>query len=370
MNVPFLDLTRYTSHCGGEMELAISRVNEIGNYILGNEVKSFEREFSAYCGAKHCIGVASGLDAITLTLRALGVKPGDEILVPSNTYIATWLAVSNLGAVPIPVEPRDDTYNIDPEKIEKEISEKTRGIIIVDLYGQPADASSVLEIAEKYDIFVIDDAAQSHGAMHRGQKVGSHLLASAFSFYPTKNLGALGDGGAVVTSDCEIEEKVRLLRNYGTKDKYVSLDKGINSRLDEIQAAVLRVKLKNLDAWNTKREELAKKYSKAFDGTNVKLPYVPTHLKSSWHLYVIGTELRDNLRIYLQKEGVDTIVHYPIPPHKQPAYAKDMAHLSFPVAEKIAEEVVSLPLYPYLTEEEHSYVIDKVLDFLSYSRRH
>lgn len=318
---------------------------------MGPELEAFETEFSEYSDVKHCIGVGNGLDALHLLLRAYDIGPGDEVIVPSNTFIATWLAVSQCGAIPVPVEPDISTYNIDPELISSAITSRTRAIIPVHLYGQPADMDPINEIAARHGLVVIEDAAQAQGACYKGRRVGSLGHAAGTSFYPGKNLGALGDGGAVLTNDDAIADKVRQLRNYGSKVKYIHDHAGYNSRLDEMQAAFLRVKLAVLDEWNAKRREVAKRYSKSLEYHNVILPHVPEYAEPVWHLYVIRSKKRDALKIHMERHGISTVIHYPIPPHRQKCY-RGFSHQSFPIAERLAGEVLSLPMSPSVTSDE------------------
>lgn len=341
---------------------------EKGNYILGEEVKQFEKEFADYCGVKHCIGTGNGLDSLRLSLLASGVGPGDEVIVPSNTFIATWLAVTQVGATPVPVEPNERTYNIQAEEIEKAIGGKTKAVIPVDLYGQPVDAHAIMAVASDNDIVVIGDAAQSQGASFKGKKTGSFFDLECFSFYPVKNLGAVGDAGAVTTNSDELDRKIRMLRNYGSSGKYIHELLGLNSRLDELQAGILRVKLKHLDEWNEKRRGIAKHYTQQFDdlsreGQFVIAPWVPEATIPSWHLYVLRVKERDRVRKHLKNEGIETIVHYPVPPHLQEAYSFMNFHRgSFPLSERLADEVISLPLYPSLSMESVDQIIHSVLD--------
>jgi dTDP-4-amino-4,6-dideoxygalactose transaminase len=325
-----------------------------GQYILGPELKAFETEFAEYCGAPHCVGVGSGLEALHLVLRAWGLGPGDEVIVPSNTFIATWLAVSYAGAKPIPVEPREDTYNLDPERIEAAITPNTRAIIAVHLYGQPADMDAIVQIARRHGLKVLEDAAQAHGARYKGRPIGSLADAAAFSFYPGKNLGAFGDGGAVTTEDAGLAERLRALRNYGSALKYHHPIQGFNSRLDELQAALLRIKLRKLDEWNARRRRVADWYyrtlPRALPGS--VLPTVPEWAEPAWHLFVVRSRERDALQARLTAQGIGTLIHYPVPPHLQEAY-RDLGYRSgsFPIAERLAHEVLSLPISPHLSEE-------------------
>ncbi|MSM41261.1 MAG: aminotransferase class V-fold PLP-dependent enzyme [Geobacter sp.] len=352
MTIPFLDLQAPYRELKTELDAAYRRVMESGWFILGKEVAAFEEEFAAYCGVRHCIGVGNGLDALHLILRGMGIGAGDEVIVPSNTYIASWLAVSYTGAIPVPVEPVEATCNIDPTRIEAAITPRTRAILAVHLYGQPADMDPINEIARRHGLKVVEDAAQIHGARYRGQRAGSLGDAAGFSFYPGKNLGAFGDGGAVTTNDDQLAEQVRMLRNYGSREKYVNELPGFNSRLDELHAAQLRVKLTVLDAWNARRTELAALYGELLCGTELVLPAVPAWADPAWHLYVIRCGRRDGLQRRLQEAGIGTLIHYPIPPHLQQAYA-DLGHGKgdFPLAEQIADEVLSLPMGPHLAPE-------------------
>jgi dTDP-4-amino-4,6-dideoxygalactose transaminase len=347
--IPFLDLGAAYRELKPEIDAAVSRVLESGWYILGPEVEAFEAEWAAYCDAKHAVGVANGLDALTLALRALDIGPGDEVIVPSNTYIATWLAVSSVGATPVPVEPDVATHNINPALIEAAITSRTRALLPVHLYGQPADMDPILDIASHHGLRVIEDAAQAHGARYKGQRIGAHGDIACWSFYPGKNLGAIGDAGAITTNDTALAERVALLRNYGSRQKYVNEEAGVNSRLDPIQAAVLRVKLEVLDEWTERRRAVASAYTKGLAQSDVILPHVPDWADPAWHLYVVRTSDRDALQDRLTEAGIGTLVHYPIPPHMQKAYA-DMQILpdAFPLARDLASEVLSLPMGPQL----------------------
>lgn len=345
--IPFLDLKQPYLELKEELDAAFQRVMNSGWYIHGEELKAFESEFAEYCNVKYCIGVANGLDALHLILRAMDIGEGDEVIVPSNTFIATWLAVSYAGATPIPVEPDEATYNIDPTKIEAAITERTKAIMPVHLYGQPADMDPIIEIAERYQLKIIEDAAQAHGAMYKGQRVGGLGNAAGFSFYPGKNLGAFGDGGAVTTNDPMIEERVRMLSNYGSKIKYSHDIKGFNSRLDELQAALLRVKLRHLNEWNTRRLKIVEYYQKCLQDANIVIPKILEGCKSAFHLFVIRALNRDDLQRSLKDAGIETLIHYPIPPHKQGAY-KSIQHIKLPIAERMSNEVLSLPISPHL----------------------
>ena len=364
MKVPFLDLRAAYLELKTEIDAAVARVLDSGWYILGEEVEVFEAEWAAYCEAKQAVGVANGLDALHLALRALGVGPGDEVIVPSNTYIATWLAVSQCGAMPVPVEPDERTYNIDPARIEAAITEKTKVILPVHLYGQPADIDPILAIARQHGLRVLEDAAQAHGARYKGQRIGAHGDAVAWSFYPGKNLGALGDGGAVTTNDLDIADRIRVLRNYGSHVKYVNEVQGFNSRLDPIQAAVLRVKLQYLDEWNDRRALIAAQYLEGIAYIGLLLPYVPEWAKPVWHLFVVLRKQRDELIKQMNGAGVATLIHYPIPPHRQAAYAHaGFSADAYPIAARMAEGVLSLPIGPQLKGHDVELVIDALVQF-------
>ena len=364
MKVPFLDLGAAYRELKPEIDAAVARVLESGWYILGPEVEAFESEWAAYCEAKHAVGLANGLDALTLALRALDIGSGDEVIVPSNTYIATWLAVTEVGATPVPVEPDPQTYNIDPARIEAAITPRTRALLPVHLYGQPADMTPILEIARRHDLRVVEDGAQAHGARYKGRRIGAHGDIVCWSFYPGKNLGALGDAGAITTNDSALAQRVEVLRNYGSRQKYINEERGMNSRLDPIQAAVLRVKLSYLDAWTERRRAIATVYSKKLDGIELILPYVPNWADPVWHLYVLRHAERDTLQTHLTEQGVGTLIHYPIPPHMQAAYSKlGYAQDAFPIARDMAGEVLSLPIGPHLSSAQ----IDAVCNALRHS---
>ena len=354
MSVPFLDLKAINLSQADELEAAFKRVLHSGWYVLGAETSAFEASFAAYCKSKHAIGVANGLDAIFMILKAYGVGPGDEVIVPSNTFIATWLAVSDCGATPIPVEPTADGFNIDPALVEAAITPRTKAILAVHLYGQTADMDPLKALAARHNLKLIEDAAQAHGALYRGGVAGQLGDAAAFSFYPGKNLGALGDGGAVTTSDDDLADKIRTLRNYGSKVKYYNEVPGYNSRLDEVQSALLSVKLPKLNADNARRRAIAAIYDKELAGIDgLALPLVPEWAEPVWHLYVVRHARRDALAKALAEQGIGTIVHYPVPPHLQPAYA-DLGYTegAFPLAEAIHREVLSLPIGPTMTDEQ------------------
>jgi dTDP-4-amino-4,6-dideoxygalactose transaminase len=353
MKIPFLDLGAAYRELKPEIDAAVSRVLESGWYILGPEVEAFEAEWAAYCEAKHAVGLANGLDALILALRALDIGPSDEVIVPSNTYIATWLAVSAVGATPVPVEPDPATHNIDPTKIEAAITPRTRAILPVHLYGQPADLDPILDIARRHGLRVIEDAAQAHGARYKGRRIGAHGDIVCWSFYPGKNLGALGDAGAITTNRADLADKVKVLRNYGSRVKYVNEVQGANSRLDPLQAAVLRVKLKHLDEWTDRRRTIADSYTNGLKDSGLILPHVPDWADPAWHLYVVRCTERDAVQKHLGAASIDTLIHYPIPPHMQDAYSElGMATEDFPLARQMADEVLSLPIGPQM--ENHS----------------
>ncbi len=358
MNIPFLDLGAAYRELQTQIDAAVARTLASGCYIGGPEVEAFEEEFASYCGSTFALGVANGLDALHLTLRAMSVGPGDEVIVPSNTFIATWFAVSQCGAMPVPVEPDVRTYNIDPARIEEAITPRTKVILPVHLYGQPADMDPILAIARKHGLLVLEDGAQAHGARYKGQRLGAHGDAVAWSFYPGKNLGAIGDGGAVTTNDAQLADRIRVLRNYGSRVKYVNEVQGFNSRLDPLQAAVLRVKLPHLDRWNARRSAIAASYQKGLSGAGLTLPYVPAWADPAWHLYVVLDSHREILQKKLGEAGIGTLIHYPIPPHLQHAYATvGYVQSQFPIAEKIANLCLSLPIGPHLQHQNLTKVI-------------
>jgi dTDP-4-amino-4,6-dideoxygalactose transaminase len=360
-NIPFLDLGATYNELQNELDSSYKRVMKSGWYILGSEIENFENEYAQYCEAKYCVGVANGLDALSLALLACGVEKGDEVIVPTNTYIASWLAVTNIGATPIPVEPNLKTYNLDFDLIEDAITSKTKAIMPVHLYGQPADMIKIKKLAAQYDLKIIEDGAQAHGAKINDRRVGSHGDAVAWSFYPGKNLGAYGDGGAVTTNSEEVFERLKVLRNYGSKVKYVNEICGVNSRLDPLQAAFLRVKLKYLDTWNQRRSVIAKNYMQSLSSSNVTLPFVPDWAVSAWHLFVIQCNNREHLQEALNQEGIGTLIHYPIPPHKQRAYASlNFEASAFPRASSLALNMLSLPIGPHLTLEDSSRIAETV----------
>lgn len=360
MKVPFLDLGALHAPIQAELAEASARVIASGWYVHGKEHEAFEAEFAAYCGAQYCVGVSNGLDALTLTLKAYGVGVGDEVIVPSHTYIATWLAVSAVGATPVPVEPCEDSYNINPAAIEAAITPRTAAIMPVHLYGQVADMEAINAIAAKRKLLVLEDGAQAHGATQNGMKAGTLGHAAGFSFYPGKNLGALGDGGAVTTNDAAIAEKVRMYSNYGSREKYKHELMGGNMRLDEMQAALLRVKLKYLDAWNAKRQHVAALYAVGLkDIAGLTLPAVREWASPVWHLYVVRTDARDALQQHLAQAGIGTLIHYPIACHQQLCYA-NQTFATQPIAEAMAAEILSLPMSPTLTDEQVGYVCEQI----------
>jgi dTDP-4-amino-4,6-dideoxygalactose transaminase len=361
--VPFLDLKAAQEELGAELENAVARVIGSGWYLLGPELEEFEHEYAAYCGTRHCIGVSSGLSAIELTLRAAGIGPGDEVIVPAYTWVATWLAVTGVGAQPVGVDVKESTYNIDPDMVRAAITPRTAAIVPVHLRGEPADMGEIDAIARANGLFVLEDAAQAHGAKNGGRRAGSLGDAAAFSFYPAKNLGALGDGGAVVTDDDELAARLRLLRNYGMKDRYQIEAAGVNSRLAEVQAAALRVKLPHLDDWNRKRSSLAEIYIVAFEGREeIALPETPTWADPVWHLFAIGHRDRDGCVESLARNGIEALVHYPVLPHLSGAYCdQGWGPDSFPIAERLARAELSLPLYPQLQPRSCEAVAEAVL---------
>ena len=351
MSIAFLDLKRLNGAHDEAIRAGINRVLDSGWYILGAEVSAFEREFAAYCEAKHCVAVADGLDALVLILRGYGIGAGDEVIVPSNTFIATWLAVSAVGATPVPIEPRPGTHSMDPGRIEAAITPRTKAVMPVHLYGQPCEMGAINAIGARHGLKVIEDAAQAHGARWQGRRAGSLGDAAGFSFYPGKNLGALGDGGAVTTNDDALAERLRLLRNYGSTQKYRHEVQGVNSRLDEMQAAVLRAKLPALDDDNAARRRVAAAYLQALQGADVVLPEVADGAEPVWHLFVIRTPRRAAVQAALTAEGIGHLVHYPLACHLQPAYA-GQPWPALPIAETLQDEVLSLPMAPYLTAED------------------
>jgi dTDP-4-amino-4,6-dideoxygalactose transaminase len=360
VKVSFLDMGGPYEELKAELDEAYSRFMRSGWYVLGREVEAFEQEYASYCETKHCVGVGNGLEALHLILRAYGVGEGDEVIVPSNTYIATWLAVSYTGARPVPVEPDPRTCNLDPARIEAAITPRTKAIMPVHLYGQPADMDPIMSIASQKGLKVIEDAAQAQGARYKGRRAGSLGDAAGHSFYPGKNLGAMGDAGAITTNDSELADKVRTLRNYGSKKKYYNEVKGYNSRLDECHAALLRVKLKKLDEWNARRSKIAAEYQKSIKNPALTLPFVPEWAEPAWHLYVVRHAKRDGFQKTLMDREVGTLIHYPVPPHLSGAYAEDgFKQGMFPIAEELARTVLSLPMGPHLQAEQAAFVIQE-----------
>jgi dTDP-3-amino-3,4,6-trideoxy-alpha-D-glucose transaminase len=352
--IPFLDMKSAYAELKSELDAAYARVMASGWFVLGKEVEAFEAEYAAFCGTRHCVGLANGLEALELCLRAWGLGPGDEVIVPSNTYIACWLAVTALGAKVVPVEPTTDGPNIDPERLAAAITQRTKAIMPVHLYGEPADMDAIMALAARHGLKVIEDVAQAQGSKVRGRRAGSLGHAGAHSFFPTKNIGAYGDGGAVTTDDGQLAERLRTLRNYGSKVKYVNLEPGFNSRLDELQAAFLRVKLRALDAWNERRRTVAARYDDRLSGiAGLALPRAPQWAEPVWHLYVVRTARRADLMKALDKAGIGSLIHYPIPPHLQQAYADlGMGKGAFPLAEEFADTVLSLPMGPHVKLEQ------------------
>ena len=361
MTIPFLDLGAATRELKADINAAVERVVASGWYVGGREVEAFETAWASHCGASHCVGLGNGLDALHLAMRALGIGPGDEVIVASNGFIATLLGVSMAGATPVLVEPDPATHNLDPARIEAAITPRTRAILPTHLYGQPADLDAIRAIADAHGLKLIDDAAQAHGSRYKGKPIGGLADVSCWSFYPSKNLGALGDGGAVTTSDPDLARRIRALGNYGSAVRYVNDERGVNSRLDALQAAVLAVKLERLDEWNDRRRAIAAFYGEALAGTGLILPDVPDWAEPVWHLYVVQSADRDRLAARLAEAGVQTLIHYPIPPHRQKAYADlGLGAGSFPIAEQLASSDLSLPIGPHLSMREAEQVADAV----------
>lgn len=369
MKVPFLDIKQSYKTIENEIDQAVKQVLDGGWYILGKNVEEFEKEFAQYCGVKYCVGVGNGMDALELILRAYDIGVGDEVIIPANTYIATSLVVNLVGATPVLVEPDEKTYNIDPEKIESAITKKTKAIIAVHLYGQCANITKIKPLCKKYNLKLIEDAAQAHGATHFKIKSGALGDAAGFSFYPGKNLGAFGDGGAVTTNDPKAAEYVRLARNYGSEKKYYNQIKGFNSRLDEIQAAILRVKLKYLNEWNLKRNKIAQFYLNNLNpkkNHDFKLPQIGKGNHHAWHLFVISSKKRDELQNYLTKNGVETLIHYPLPLYQQKAYSELNNQISkFPISNLLSQEVISLPINFSMEQKQIDYIVKITNSFMS-----
>ncbi|EAI5397446.1 DegT/DnrJ/EryC1/StrS family aminotransferase [Campylobacter upsaliensis] len=360
--VKFLDLKKVNERFNKEFEVKFKELLDSGWFLLGEQTKLFEKQFANYCGVEHCIGVANGLDALRLIIRAFDFESGSEILVPANTYIASILAISDNDCKPILIEPELRTYNIDPNRIEANISSKTKAIMVVHLYGKVCDMDKISTIAQKYNLKLIEDCAQAHGAIYSGQRVGSFGDAAGFSFYPGKNLGALGDAGAVLCKDEALATKIRALANYGSLKKYENIYQGLNSRLDELQAGILSIKLKMLDKDNEARRKIAQIYLKNIKHKDVILPCCEKEEEHVWHCFVIRTPFRDALVKYLKQNDIETIIHYPIAPHKQECY-KDLSHLSLPLSEQIHNEVLSLPISPVMSEEDALRITDLINNF-------
>jgi dTDP-4-amino-4,6-dideoxygalactose transaminase len=356
--LPFLDLRAAQNELANELALACQRVLSSGYYILGPETEAFETEFAAYCGTKYALGVGNGLDALHLVLRGLEIGVGDEVIVPANTFIATWLGVSQVGASIVPVEPRAGTCNLDPEKIANAITSRTRAIMPVHLYGQCAEMDAINAVAKQHGLYVIEDAAQAHGSSYHGNTAGGFGIAAGFSFYPGKNLGAIGDAGAVTTNDDALAEKIRMLRNYGSRKKYVHEIAGTNSRMDELQSAMLRVKLRKLDDWNARRKTHAAFYLDALKSTGLGLPEVAVGADPVWHLFVVQSPQRDALQSFLREQGIETLIHYPTPPWQQGAYANaGLVSENYPISSKLHSDVLSLPIGPHLSREQAEQVV-------------
>ena len=360
--IKFLDLHKINERFREEIDLRIKQVLDSGWYLLGNQDKEFEKNFAKYCGVKHCIGCANGLDALNLIIRGYGFGQGDEIIVPANTYIASILAISENGCTPVLVEPDINTYNINPDLIEEKITDKTKAIMVVHLYGQAVQMEKIWDLAKKYNLKVIEDSAQAHGAFYQGKRVGALGDASGFSFYPGKNLGCMGDGGCVTTNDDELASKIRAIANYGSDYKYHHIYKGVNSRLDEIQAGILDVKLTHLDKDNAKRREIAKYYRENIKNPKIILPQTYDENSHVWHVFVVRCKDRDLLQKHLDDNGIQTNIHYPTAPHKQECYV-EYSDLSLPITEKIHKEVLSLPISPVMTDKEVKKVVEVVNAF-------
>lgn len=356
--VEFLNVKAGYVELKDEIDRAVARVLDSGTYILGEEVAAFEAEFGDYVGAAHCVGVGNGLDALTLSFRALDIGPGDEVIVPANTFIATWLAVSACGATPVAVEPDPVTHCLDPNRVAKAITKRTRALCPTHLYGHPANIPALAEIGARHGLKIVEDAAQAHGARLGDQRIGAHGDVAAWSFYPGKNLGALGDGGAITTKHKDVAARIATLRNYGSSVKYVNDEKGVNSRLDPLQAAILRVKLRYLDEWNGRRQAIAQRYHEALVNLPIGLPSVTPGTTHAWHLYVVTSPNRSSLQKRLSDFGVSTLVHYPVPPFRQKAYNEMLADAGrWPISDRLANEVLSLPIGPHLSVADSDKVI-------------
>tara|TARA_B100000674_G_C37976124_1_gene979443 strand:- start:2131 stop:3246 length:1116 start_codon:yes stop_codon:yes gene_type:complete len=365
--IPFLNLKSSYKQIKEEIDQSIHRVLESGNYILGDEVIKFEEDWASYCETRYAVGVGNGLDALRIALLAIDIKPGDEVIVPAHTFIATWLAISSVGAIPVPVDINEDSYNLQKTNLEGAISERTKAIIPVHMYGKPCDLQEIRLITSKYNLYIIEDAAQAHGSLYQNKKIGGFGDLTCWSFYPGKNLGALGDGGAITTDNLILAEKVLRLRNYGSTTKYVNRVKGINSRLDTIQAGILNVKLKYLDKWNLRRSEIAKIYDNNLkESINFKKPEIPIDgNQSCWHLYVIQCSQRNKLQNYLSEKGIQTLIHYPIPPFKQEAY-KEFNGIYMPKASNVCTKILSLPICPFMSNA----MVDHVINHINYFGDH
>lgn len=360
--IKFLDLKKINNRYREEIDSRIKDILDKGWYLQGEENENFTKNFANFCGTKFALGVANGLDALNLIIKAYGFGNGDEIIVPANTYIATILAISENGCIPILVEPDIKTYNINPDSIEEKITSKTKAIMVVHLYGQAVQMEKIWKIAKKYNLKIIEDSAQAHGAIYQEKHTGNLGDASGFSFYPGKNLGCIGDGGAVTTNDEELFNKIKAIANYGSDRKYHHIYKGVNSRLDEIQAAVLDVKLNHLDSDNNKRREISKYYRENIKNSKLILPETYDEKSHVWHIFAVRTQNRDKFQKYLTEKGIQTIIHYPTPPHKQGAY-KEWNNLSFPITEEIHNTILSLPISPVMTDSEIEKVVEVVNEF-------
>lgn len=365
MHIPLVDLKKNYFSLEKEINAAIKKVLNSGSFILGQEVDIFEQQFANFCSTKYCVGVDSGISALELGMLALGIGPGDEVITPVNSFIASSSAISFTGAKPVWADVDPQTYNIDVAKIKQKITKRTRAIMPVHLYGQPADMDQILEIAKKHNLFVIEDACQAHGAIYKGKKVGSIGNFGAFSFYPGKNLGAFGDGGAITTNDEKLAQKLKMMRNYGQKKKYNHIYQAFNKRLDTIQAAVLKTKLKQLDKWNSNRVRIANLYREHLKNLPLVLPYVAANRKHVYHLFVIQTKKRDDLLAYLHKNGIQAGIHYPVLICEQPIYNALNNGIKYPNAKQLSQRIISLPIYPEMEEKQIRYVASKIKEFLS-----